>query len=59
MTAELGKFFKFQCVVGMNGRVWVDSTSVRATIAVVNAFQCSEYMSDQQVTDMVKKVVEM
>ena len=50
---ELGKHLKFECVVGMNGRVWVDSHSMLHTIAVTNALMSCEYMSSEEVKVMV------
>lgn len=54
----LRNHFKFECTVGMNGRVWVNSISTGSSIAVVNAIQNSEFMSPEQCTEMVQRLVE-
>lgn len=59
VIAELKKYYSCEFVVALNGRVWVDSKSVRDTIAITNALQCSEYMSNEEITGMVRKVAEM
>ena len=58
MLLALGKEFKFECTVGMNGRVWVRSPSTVHTIAIANALVSSEYMSDEQCYTMVAQLVE-
>ena len=46
MIEALGKYFKFELTVGMNGRVWVNSGSVVQVIAITNAIQKCEQMTD-------------
>ena len=53
----LGKYFPFECTVGMNGRVWINSTSTPHTIAIANAISNSEYMTNNQIETMVKQLV--
>jgi len=54
----LGKEFKFECTVGMNGWVWVKSPSTIHTIAIANALVSSEHMSDEQCYTMIDQLVE-
>lgn len=54
----LGSRLKFECVVGMNGRVWVCASELTHTITIVNAIQNSEYMSQEQCQEMVEKMLE-
>lgn len=54
----LGSRLKFECVVGVNGRVWVRSVDVRQTITIVNAIQNSEYMSQEQCHQLVEQMLE-
>ncbi|XP_027036297.1 putative exosome complex component rrp40 [Pocillopora damicornis] len=49
----LGKHFLFDCTVGMNGRVWINSSSIPHTITVANAVSNSEYMNNNQIETMV------
>ena len=53
----LGKHFPFECTMGMNGRVWINSLSVPHTITVANAVSNSEYMNNNQIETMVKQLV--
>ena len=58
VTEALGKYFKFELTVGMNGRVWVNSGSVVQVIAITNAIQKSELMTDEQCRQMVDSVAQ-
>ena len=53
----LGSSLKFECVVGVNGRVWVRGTDVAQTIIVLNAVRNSEYMSEEQCRQMVEEML--
>lgn len=54
----LEREFKFECSVGMNGRVWVKAASTAHTIAISNALLSSEFMSSEQCKRMVAQIVE-
>ena len=54
----LGKYFKFESTVGLNGRVWVNSSNVVHTIAISNAILNSEHLTAEQCKLAVKSVVE-
>ena len=41
----------------MNGRIWIKGRSTKETIAVANAIQSAEYMSNQQISAMVKQLL--
>lgn len=58
MQKVLGKFFLFECSIGMNGRTWIKSQSVAHTILIANAIEASEYMTSTQIEQMVKKLAE-
>ena len=47
----------FEIAVGVNGMVWVNSSSAEYIIVVMNAIMNSEVMSAEQVRGMVKKMV--
>ena len=53
----LEKHFSFERTVGMNGRVWINSSSILHTITVANAVSNSEYMNNNQIETMVKQLV--
>ena len=54
---ELGKYIPFEIAVGMNGRIWVNSTNTTNCTIIVNAIINSEFLSDENIIDMVKKLV--
>lgn len=54
----LGKQISFEITCGMNGRVWVRSRSGAETIALMHAIQYSEYLSKDQIPEMVQQVVD-
>ena len=58
MIEALGKYFKFELTIGMNGRVWVNSGSVVQVIAITNAIEKSEYVTDEQCRHMVDSIAE-
>jgi exosome complex component RRP40 len=54
---ELGKYLPFEIAVGMNGRIWVNSTSSLNTTVVANAIINSEFLSSDKIVTMVKKLI--
>ena len=50
----LGDHFPFEMAVGLNGRVWIHSNSVKDTITLANAIQNSEYLDDDECKVMVQ-----
>ena len=55
----LGEHYKFECVVGLNGCVWITSPSLMNTIVVRNLILASEYMDPQTVRDMVNEATHL
>ena len=53
----LGKSFPFEIIVGMNGRVWINSKGIIDTIAIANAIVSSEFMVEEQIQQMVSQLV--
>ena len=49
----------FETTVGSNGRIWVDSKSIKETITIVNAISAAEYMTNEQVTAMCRKLADV
>ena len=54
---ELGKSLAFECAVGRNGRVWVDSGDVATTMMVGRCVVAAEGMGAEEVTAMVSEAV--
>ncbi|KAG0361455.1 hypothetical protein BC939DRAFT_508823 [Gamsiella multidivaricata] len=54
----LGQHIPFETAIGMNGKIWINSASPKHTILVCNAIKNSEFLSSQECTTMVKKMVE-
>lgn len=52
----LGKLTPFEIAVGMNGKVWVHSTSKKYTILIANAILNSEFLKINQIHAMVSKI---
>ena len=57
LLKRLGKYFPFECTVGQNGRVWINSSSTSHTITIANAITNSEYMTNDQIQTMVKQLM--
>lgn len=53
----LGQHIAFEVAVGVNGRVWVKSGSVRHTLIAVNALQKSEFVSDDECKKYVENLI--
>lgn len=51
---SIGKVMAFEIVVGMNGRVWINTESVRKTILLRNAIIHSEYLNEKQIRSMAR-----
>ena len=55
MLEALRQYFKFECTVGLNGRVLVSSQSLMHTIIVRNCIVASEFMDSDSIAKMVDK----
>uniref|UniRef100_A0A1X7UJH4 Exosome complex component RRP40 n=1 Tax=Amphimedon queenslandica TaxID=400682 RepID=A0A1X7UJH4_AMPQE len=54
---ELQKHYKFECVVGLNGRVWLSAPTLMQTIIIRNCIKSSEFMSEDSIKEMVRQAV--
>ena len=54
---ELGSRFAFELAVGRNGRVWVDSESVKTTLCVGRCIQESEFLTGEEQKRMVMDMI--
>jgi len=52
----LGKIIPYEIAVGMNGRIWINSSSNKHTILISNAILNSEYLKTQQIQAMMQKL---
>lgn len=55
----LGRHMKLECVVGLNGRVWITGQALMQIIVVRNCILASEYMDPQAVKEMVEEAVRL
>ncbi|KAA8903031.1 hypothetical protein FN846DRAFT_908269 [Sphaerosporella brunnea] len=51
---ELGKSLAFECAVGRNGKVWIDSEDVKTTLLVGRCIIASETMTADEVRELVR-----
>ena len=56
LLAALGTSTPFEVAIGMNGRVWVRARSVRETICLAQAVECSEHMTSGEVRNMAERL---
>ena len=56
LLKNLGTRFQFELSVGLNGRVLAKAKSDVATIAMANAILASEYMDNDQIKAMCKRL---
>ena len=53
----LGGYLPFEVAVGINGRIWVKSTTISNTIILSNAILNSHHMTKEQMQVMVQSLV--
>ncbi|XP_005101671.1 exosome complex component RRP40 [Aplysia californica] len=56
LVKSLGHRFQFELAVGLNGRVWAKSKSDIQTIAMANGIMASEFMDNNQIKAMCKRL---
>ena len=47
-----------EVIVGINGRIWVKGRSVEETLILVNVIRKIEYLSDEQISFVIKQQTE-
>ena len=57
VLAEIGIHIGFQCVVGLNGRVWVDAGEVGRTILVARIIKEAEGLNEEEMRTLVRSLV--
>ena len=55
----LGKYIAYEIAVGMNGRIWIRGKTVRDTICLANAISVAEHMTNEEITRMSNKLVDV
>jgi exosome complex component RRP40 len=58
VLSVLGKFVPFELAIGVNGKVWLNSSSPLHTILLTNAILNSEGKSKEHITSMVQKIMQ-
>mmetsp|Transcript_7693 Transcript_7693/g.28338 ORF Transcript_7693/g.28338 Transcript_7693/m.28338 type:complete len:239 (-) Transcript_7693:1770-2486(-) len=53
----LGKSLTYEIAIGMNGQIWVKAGKLKDTILISNAILNSEFLTDDQVDSLVKKLL--
>lgn len=51
---QLGQFVPYEIVVGANGKIWINSGSVRSTIAIGSAILKAEHLKEENIPHLVK-----
>ncbi|DBB18525.1 hypothetical protein WJX82_004744 [Trebouxia sp. C0006] len=60
VLAALEKHLKqYEVAVGLNGKIWVNSSSIARTVIACNAIQRAEFMSSAQTELLVSKLVDV
>lgn len=59
LLTSLGKHIGYEIAVGMNGRIWIRGKNVRDTICLANAISVAEHMTNDEITRMSKKLVDV
>lgn len=50
---HLGQFVPYEIVIGANGKIWINSPSVRTTIAVGNAILKAEHLKEEDIPCLI------
>ena len=59
LLSTLGKHIPYEIAVGMNGRIWIRGRNVRDTICLANAISVAEHMTNDEITRMSKKLIDV
>lgn len=51
---QLGQYIPFEIVIGTNGKIWINSSSIRMTIALGNAILKAEHLKEENISELVK-----
>lgn len=51
---HLGQMVPYEIVIGANGKIWINSASIRATIAIGNAILNAEHLEEEEIPQLIK-----
>lgn len=51
---QLGQFVPYEIVVGANGKIWINSASIRTTIAIGSTILKAEHLKEEDVSQLIK-----
>ncbi|ELU16219.1 hypothetical protein CAPTEDRAFT_131167 [Capitella teleta] len=57
LLKTLGNSLPYEIAIGMNGKIWIKGRTTKETIALTNAIACAEYMNNEQISLMCRKLV--
>lgn len=58
LIQTLGKKYKFEITIGMNGRVWVNAKSLDTTLTIVNFIQSLENTPKEQYQQICEELIQ-
>jgi exosome complex RNA-binding protein Rrp4 len=58
LLQNLGTRFKFECAIGLNGKVWIKGTSLASTIYIVNAIKQIAALNEKEMEKHCENVLE-
>lgn len=51
---KLGQYVPYEIVVGANGKIWINSGSIRSTIAIGSAILNAEHLKEEDIPHLIK-----
>lgn len=51
---HLGQMIPYEIVIGANGKIWINSASMRTTIAIGNALLKAEHLKEEDIPQLIK-----
>ncbi|XP_050419709.1 exosome complex component RRP40 [Adelges cooleyi] len=54
LLSELGHFIPYEIVIGINGKVWIKTSSVQRTIAIGSAIINAEHLKEDDIPQLIK-----
>jgi len=56
LKEELGKYFRFDIAIGINGCIWLHASSVQQTILIMNIILEAEFLSIDEIKQRCKEL---
>lgn len=54
---HLGQFIPYEIVIGANGKIWINSASIRTTIAIGSAILEAEHLKEEDIPNLVTNLI--